>query len=418
MPAAPGQRLVQLPDRQTLAARLVVDELLAAGTALGGRQFGQRLVQRAAGDVDVAEELGEQTQPDDRVDQFLQYGVLVLGLGAGAADHGEETGHHLHLVGVAPVGGGLLLDAAVERLRIVQGLGGREHHLGPAGGEVLAVRGGARLDEHGVTLGRTGHVERTAHREVLALVVEDVQPVGLEVAPGLLVVPERVVVPAVPQAGDDLHELPGPVVARGVVGLGVAVEVLRLGVRHRGDDVPGSPAGAEVIDRGELPRDVERLVVRRRRGRRETDVRGVHGEGGQQRQRVELEEAAPSAQLVGVPVRGADAHPVGDEEHVELAALGGVQELAVVSEVQAAVRAGRGVPPGGDVVTGGQEEGSQTERTACHAHSRSPVSLQVRSFGSRRTLDQEPRGYTVLRALWLYRGKLLLLLLMTARHPR
>jgi hypothetical protein len=275
------------------------------------------------------------------------------------ATTGKHAGQDLGVVGRAAVLGELALEVAVQGLRLLERLAGGEDHLGPARREVLAVLGGAGLDQHRVALRRARDVERPAHREELALVIEDVELVGIEVAPRRLVVEERVVLPRIPQAGDDLHELAGAAVARGVIGLAVEVEVLRLGVGHRGDDVPRGAPTAQVIERRVLAGDVERLVVRRRAGRGEAEPVGDGGERGQERQRLEVDHPALAAELVLVLVVGADADAVRQEHHVELAALGGLRERRVVLEIEAAVGARVGMAPGGDVVTGGGEEGSE-----------------------------------------------------------
>ncbi|CAM5411779.1 hypothetical protein SMICM304S_09649 [Streptomyces microflavus] len=281
MPASGGDGQVELTDGQAPPAGLLVDDLLLAGAALGGGEFRQRAVQRVAGEVDVAELVREHPEADHRVDEGLEGRVLVLGFRQCSAHHDEGAGQDLDVVGVAAVVGDLLFQTAVVDLGLVQGLLDGEDDLRPAGGEVLSVRGGACLDDDGVALRRAGNVQRALYGEVLALVSEDVQLLRLEEAAGLLVVEEGVVFPAVPQPGDDLHELPCAVVSGRVLGLLVQVVVARFGVRRGGHDVPARAAGAEVVEGGELPCQGEGFVVGRGRGRGEADVPGVHGERGQ-----------------------------------------------------------------------------------------------------------------------------------------
>ena len=88
-------------------------------------------------------------------------------------------------------------------------------------------------------LGWACHVERSAHREELSLVVEDVQLGRVEIAAACLVAKESVVFPAVPQALDHVMELLGAAVAFGMVDVRLAAEVPGFVGNHRGHQVPG-----------------------------------------------------------------------------------------------------------------------------------------------------------------------------------
>ena len=68
------------------------------------------------------------------------------------------------------------IEALARREVAVRG----EHHLGRLGRELAAGFRGAGLDDHRPALHRPRDVERAAHREVLALVVEHMQLVGIE----------------------------------------------------------------------------------------------------------------------------------------------------------------------------------------------------------------------------------------------
>ena len=163
---------------------------------------------------------------------------------------------------------GVVLAADLER-RI-----GREDQLGPAGGEGHAAAALARLQQHRMALRRARHGERALRLEVLAAVVEPVDLVGIGEAAALLVDDQRIVFPAVPQAGDDLHELVGAVVAQVVLEMLLVAEVLGLRIVERGDDVPGDAAAGHQVERREQARDMERLVVGRRVGRAEAEPGG------------------------------------------------------------------------------------------------------------------------------------------------
>src|SRR5208282_5400369 len=103
-----------------------------------------------------------------------------------------------------------------------------------------------------------------------------------------LVADEGVVLPTVPQSGDDAGEFFGAFVAGVVVQVLVAVEVACLLVRPGGDDVPAGPPAADVVQRGVFAGDMDRLVVGGRRGGDEADAGGLGGQRGHQRQRLEL----------------------------------------------------------------------------------------------------------------------------------
>src|SRR6516162_4886276 len=113
---------------------------------------------------------------------------------------------------------------------------------------------------------------------MLAAVIKVMQLVGMEELPGRLVADEGVVVPGVPKADDDAGELARPVVALAVLVVFFAAEVARLVLLAGGDEVPPCPPSRQPIERGELARHVERLVVAGRGGGNEADMAGVGGE--------------------------------------------------------------------------------------------------------------------------------------------
>ncbi len=99
-------------------------------------------------------------------------------------------------------------------------------------------------------------------------VIEDVKLCGIKIDTRLLVANEGVVRPAIPQTGNDVDELTRPAIALGVLEMFVEAEIHGL-VRIAGShDVPGGTATAQVIQRRKLPRNMKRLVIRRR-GRRD-----------------------------------------------------------------------------------------------------------------------------------------------------
>jgi hypothetical protein len=93
----------------------------------------------------------------------------------------------------------------------------------------------------------------------------------------VLVQQQRVVLPAVPQLVDHLMKLARPAVAVGMGGLlpwAGAAEVLRRVRIAAGDQVPADPAATDLIQRGELTRQIEGLAVAGAGGRHQTDSGG------------------------------------------------------------------------------------------------------------------------------------------------
>ena len=119
------------------------------------------------------------------------------------------------------------------------------------------------------------HVERPAHLEEPAVVVQRAHLVGIDVPAGGLVGDDRAVLPAIPQPADDIDEFVGARVAQFVLDVFVEIEVQRgLGV-GTGDDVPCGAAAADVVDRAEDAGDVVRLGEAGGDRGAEADMRGA-----------------------------------------------------------------------------------------------------------------------------------------------
>ena len=79
-----------------------------------------------------------------------------------------------------------------------------------------------------------------AHRQEFALVVEDVQPLGIEIDAVFDIADKGVLGPAVPQAGHDIEEFAGAAIALAMLHvLGHAEIERRVGVRGR-DQIPAA----------------------------------------------------------------------------------------------------------------------------------------------------------------------------------
>jgi len=121
------------------------------------------------------------------------------------------------------------------------------------------------------------------------------------------------------------------------------LDILR---RHQ---VPARPATAQMIERGELAGDGERLLVAGRRRRHQADAAGVLRHRGEQGHR--LEHRRPVGWAVGGEqgrlVHLAHAVAVSQEHQVELAALGDLRHLDHAGELHGGRRKRIPVPPAG-----------------------------------------------------------------------
>ena len=182
------------------------------------------------------------------------------------AHHHQRARQDVQEFRVAPGRVGAPLHVGVVVLRVGEGAAGREHHLGGLGGDLPAGVGSARLHDHRPALHRPRDVERAADLQELAFVVEHMHALRVEEYAARRVAEEGVVRPTVPKAGHHVEELAGAAVARGVLPVLVAAEIPRLHRIAGGDEVPAGAAAADVVQRGEFPRDVVGLVVGGRGG--------------------------------------------------------------------------------------------------------------------------------------------------------
>ena len=247
------------------------------------------------------------------------------------------------------------LDVGVESAGGVEILLHGEDDLGGFRRQLAAVIGLARLHDHRMALRRALDHQRAAHREMPALVVEEMHLGGVEIHAARLVGDDGVVLEAVPQPEHDLREFPCPRVALGMRRVGLVAEIQRLGGGERGDQVPAGAAVADLVERREEARHRERLVIGRRHGGDEADALGDHRERAEQGERLEPRARAGSAP--DVDVVGAEGRVgVGGEQEIELAALGGAGDLRILLDAQPRPGIDVGVAPGGDVMSAALEE--------------------------------------------------------------
>ena len=160
--------------------------------------------------------------------------------------------------------------------------------------------------------------------------------VGIGIA-ALTIALDGVVGPAVPQRQHRLHELLGTRIALGMRWHGRIAVVARLAVEHRGHHIPAhSPAG-DMIQRAHQPGGVEGSVEGARDRADQPDPLGGTAHGGECGQRLEMP--------VEAIFHAAGTHAVGEEQCIQLAALGGAGQGLIVGDIAEALGAGVGMAP-------------------------------------------------------------------------
>ena len=193
--------------------------------------------------------------------------------------------------------------------------------------------------------------------------VDRPDPVAPGIPAGRAIIEHGVVGPAVPQGFDHGDEFVGSGIAVGVADRAVVAVVAGGRGQPGSDDVPADPAIADVIQRGELPCEVEWLGVRGRGRCDQADPAGCAGQRAECGDRFE-------------PVAGgrfdhlAQRQRVGQEDRVEQAGLGPLRELTVVGDVGQRQRRTARVAPGRFVVTPAVDEQVQVHRAGHRASPR------------------------------------------------
>ena len=169
------------------------------------------------------------------------------------------------------------------------------------------------------------------------------------VAPAGAIVDHRVLGPAVPQPLDHRHELFALGVAVVVADLAGAAEVARRRRQPRRDDVPADAAVADVIERAELPRQIERLGVGGGCGRDQPDPAGHRRNRRQHRDGLK-----PGAR--GLRRVVAERELVGQEDGIEQPGLRPLRQILVVADVGQRQRRRQRMPPRRLVVAAAVDE--------------------------------------------------------------
>ena len=337
------------------------------------RQGRCHVVERIARQVDAHIVLLEDRPGDRRVHQRLDELVIVPRLLLGPAQHRKDPGHDHQFLGTPAELAQPSFDIGVKALRIAEALTGGEDHLRRPRREVASRLRGAGLHHHGPSLRRPRDVERLCNVEYPALVVDLVHLARIDEDAAHLVDHQRVVFIGVPQIEHQIDELLGPFIAVGVRRMTGDREILR-NVGRRRNDVPSGSALADVIERGELPRQQIRVLVGGRGRRHEPDPLGHLRQCRPQRHRLEMRRMTDPAAHVGVTVAVPAGRAVGYEHHVEQPALGRLRQPAIVVDVVTRIGLGERMPPRRDVVSGRHDEGAQMQFSPVRSHLVAPVS--------------------------------------------
>ncbi len=301
----------------------------------------------------------------------LRFLGLRLGLG-GAGDEGQAE-EERDVVPLAAGGLGQVAGLADELFGGVPVRGEDELGLGVPGGEGTACRRRPGLEQHRGPLRRRCRQVRALHVVALAVVVDAVHLVGVGVAADGVLQHGAVLPRALPELRADLEVLLGPDVALVVLLEPVGAEVPGGAVEGARDDVPADAAPGDVVERGDLAGEVERVRLDDTRGEREPEVLGRHGERGEQHGGVVGGDLQSLAQVGRVVAATGTVGPddVGEEHRVELAALEGPRQVGPQRHVVEVRLPGVGVPPQAVLDVRGRvhDEGREAQRAVrCIAH--------------------------------------------------
>lgn len=123
-------------------------------------------------------------------------------------------------------------------------------------------------------------------------------------------------------------------------------EISGLLIRPRGDDIPGRPPIAEVIQCRQLACDMIRLIIGTGDRCRQSDMLGGCSQRSEQCEGLR-------ANAIGMANPGFEAVPyvqlIGIEEHIELAAFCRLDDFFIVVEIKQPLHIGQRMPPTGNI---------------------------------------------------------------------
>src|SRR5437588_6406441 len=103
-------------------------------------------------------------------------------------------------------------------------------------------------------------VQRSLHGKKTSLVIERLYLRSIDESSRAPVGNDGAIVPSIPQPAHDFDELGGDLVAQVVLVVALPAEVERSRAVCAGNDVPGCPSAAEMVQRSERARDVKGLT--------------------------------------------------------------------------------------------------------------------------------------------------------------
>src|SRR5271154_4529468 len=219
--------------------------------------------------------------------QAVEQGLLLYRLLPGAPDGHESARKDFAVIGRASRAGRTGLHILEKLSGFLDCSAAPEYDFGGFSGELASHIGRAGLDDDRPALDWPRDVQRTPHRQMLALMIENVHLVRIEEDATRLVSPPRIVRPTVPKTSNNSMEFPRPPVAFVVPDMAGQPEIeRRVGVGGR-DDIPSRAAIADVVERCETASDMVRRVKRRRCRRDQTDPFRYHRESRKQRHGLE-----------------------------------------------------------------------------------------------------------------------------------
>ncbi len=155
----------------------------------------------------------------------------------------------------------------------------------------------------------------------------------------------------------------------------------RVGVGRR-HQVPAGATVADVIERGEAPRNRIRRFEGGGRGGDQAEMLGHHGECRQQGQRIERRHRGAALQRRHRHVQHRQV--IGHEEGVEPAALQGLGVLHQRLEIEVGIGRAAGIAPGGSVDADRAHEGAKAELFLAHGYYLAPRRAPCKPARARR----------------------------------
>ena len=302
---------------------------------------------RGADEIERARRVGTAAP---RIESFTgrERGVAV------ALEHDVDAGEDGDVVGIASRSHRALTDLATTATRRLGIERVDEHQIGERSRD-RQREVAAGVDGHdGMTLWRPRRDRRAAHTEEPPLEVDVVELVAIDVAAGRLVADHRVVLPAVPEAHDDVDRFFRLRVELGGRRRILAPEVRGFALRGRHRDLPSGTTEADVVERGHVLRDVERLGVRGGHRGHEPDRTGQRRDAREREQGVETATHAAAVSRL-------ERERVVDGDEVEPAAFGKLYQIDEVLPFEQVLRARVTFAPRARVAAGAVEAHTEME---------------------------------------------------------